>query len=142
MTVTPNRRQLLSSAALLTVAACTSSEGRPERPDPDDLLRDAAVVRERALLAMYDAVPVGLRAKVAATRTDHEAHLAALLGPAASPVTAPASQAPAIALPALVTAERAAAAAHATAALTASGPLAMLLASLAACEASHPVALA
>lgn len=138
-----SRRALLGLAAAVPLAACTSSdEGPPPAPDPDDLLRDAAVGRERALLRQYDAALVALpdlAVTLAPVRAEHAQHLAALLG--AEPSTTPAPVVP-VTLAALVAAERQAAAAHGQAALEASRELAGLLASLSASEASHPVALA
>jgi hypothetical protein len=140
VTATPTRRQLLSAAALLPVAACTSS-AEPAKIDPDDAIRAAAVERELTLIGQYDAylstsAPAKATATLAAIRADHAAHLTALghrLPSAPATVARP---------PSLIAAERAAAAAHAAAALDASPELAALLASLAASEASHPVALA
>ena len=127
-------------------ASCTSRE-KPATPDPDDPLRAAAVARERTLLAMYDAAAAGSgpadAAVLQAVRAEHAEHLAALLGqPSPSPSTAAAPSPTVATRPQLVAAERSAAQAHAAAAVTASPELAGLLASLAASEASHPVALA
>jgi hypothetical protein len=146
VSVSPSRRQLLQGAVLLpALAACSSPPGRPAASDPDVPLRAAAVDRERTLLAQYDAAASSsppLAARVAVVREEHARHLAALLGqaPTASPATSPAAAAPTLAQ--LVAAEHAAATAHAAGAVSASRPLAGLLASLAASEASHPVALA
>ena len=143
MTVAPSRRQLLAAAALLPVAACTTSDDRPARVDPDDALRAAAVERERALLSSYDAVLAALptlAARLAPLRAEHEQHLAALAAPSPSPSPSAAPTVRTVAQ--LVALERTTAAAHATDALSASRELAMVLASLAASEASHPVGLA
>jgi hypothetical protein len=146
VSVSPSRRQLLQGALLVpALAACTSSAARPAPADPDVPLRAAAVARERALLAQYDAAAASspsLAARVAAIRDEHTQHLAALLGqpPTPSPAASPAAVAPTLAE--LVAAEHAAAAGHAAGALGASRRLAALLASLAASEASHPVVLA
>jgi hypothetical protein len=134
MSASPSRRRLLQAALLTPLAACTTTAGRPARVDPDVALRAAAVARERSLLALYDAAPPS--ATVLAIRAEHEQHLAALGAP--SPAPSPATAATG----SLVAAERAAAAAHAADALVASPQLAAVLASLAASEASHPVALA
>lgn len=140
-----SRRALLGLAATVPLTACTSSdEGPPPLPDPDDLLRDAAVGREQALLRQYDAALLALpdlAPRLAPVRAEHAEHLAALLGaaPSAAPTAAPGAP---VTLAALAVAERQAAAAHGQAALEASRELAGLLASLSASEASHPVALA
>lgn len=133
MTASPSRRRLLQAALLAPLAACTAKPSRPEPVDPDVALRAAAVARERALIARYDAAPPS--PAVAAIRAEHEQHLAALGAPSPPPSATPAAAS------SLVAAERAAAAAHAADALTASPKLAAVLASLAASEASHPVAL-
>lgn len=164
------RRALLAGAALLPLAACTSEPApAPPPPDPDDLLRAAAAGRERALLAEYDrllaAVPE-LAVRLRPLRAQHADHLLALTGPpptgsptsvatspasATSPATSPPPLPPEVppaptaadALASLVVAEQAAAGAHTTDALAAADrDLAGLLASLAASESSHPVALA
>lgn len=135
-----SRRALLGLAAALPLAACTSDDGPPPAPDPDDLLRDAAVARERALLAMYDG-QTALSPALAGVRAEHAEHLAALLGAATTAEPSAAPSAP-VAVAALVAAEREAAAAHGSAALEASRELAGVLASLAASEASHAVVLA
>ena len=143
MTSRPTRRTVLSAGAVGLAAGCTSSHrtAGPSRPDPDVALTAAAVGRERALLAAYDAALAAAPARattLALVRAEHAAHLAALgVGPAASAAAAPASPAPSD----LAGAERAAAAAHAAAAVTASPRLAQVLASLAASEAAHQVAL-
>lgn len=145
-----SRRALLGLAAAVPLAACTADDGPPAPPDPDDLLRAAAVERERGLLQRYDAAALGvpaLAARLAPVRAEHAQHLAVLLGtpspsPAASAPAAPKPTDAATALAALVRAEREAAAAHGQAALEASRELAGLLASLSASETSHPVALA
>lgn len=158
------RRALLAGAALLPLAACTSEPApAPPPPDPDDLLRGAAAERERSLLAEYDrllaAVPA-LAVRLRPLRAQHAEHLLALTGPpptgspsptattpSPSPPPAPPEVPPAPtaadALATLVAAEQAAAGAHTADALTARDlDLAGLLASLAASESSHPVALA
>lgn len=144
-----SRRALLGLAGVLPLAACTADEGPPPPPDPDDLLRSAAVARELALLAQYDAAVLALPDRAAvlmSVRAEHAAHLAALQAPSASPSAAP-SPPPApspgpVSMAALVVAEREAGAAHAQAVLEASRELAGLLGSLAASEASHAVVLA
>ena len=147
-----SRRELLGLAAALPLAACTADDPAPAA-DPDDLLRTAAVERERALLREYDAVLLVLPAlatRLTPLRTEHAEHLAALLGrpePSGPPSAPAAPRVPpagtaAAALAGLVAAERAAAAEHGSGALSASRELAPLLASLSASEASHPVVLA
>ena len=151
MSLTPSRRRVLQAAVLAPVvtslaSACTSHGSRPEPVDPDVALRAAAVAREQSLLDLYTAAEgssPALAAQLALVRAEHEQHLAALgapsPGPSASSGTARTLAAP---LPrTLAAAERAAAQAHAAGALLASRPLAAVLASLAASEASHPVAL-
>jgi hypothetical protein len=128
-----SRRSLLAGLAVAPVAACTSGSSAPARVDPDVALRAAAVAREVDLVALYDALPP--TPVHAALRAEHVEHLRALgaVLPSARP-THPDPQP--------VPAERAAAAAHAADALRAGRGLAAVLASLAASEASHPVALA
>ncbi len=167
MNTRPTRRVVLSAGAFGLAAACTSPRRpgavRPARPDPDIALTAAAVDRERALLAAYDAALAAtpaLAGRLAPLRAEHAEHLAGLgagpspgLGAGLSPGTPTASPATAAAPPrgpgggagqarsSLATAEHAAAAAHAAATVTASARLAAVLASLAASEASHQVAL-
>lgn len=156
------RRALLAGAALLPLAACTTEPAPPPPPDPDDLLRSAAAARERALLAEYDRLLVVLPAlavRLLPLRAEHAEHLLALTGPpptgsptpsvppTASPLPLPPAVPPppatADALAALLAAEQAAAGAHTAEALDARDrDLAGLLASLAASESSHAVALA
>jgi hypothetical protein len=148
--VQPSRRQLLAGAAVVLSAACTDSRtsapspsASPAPPDPDVALTAAAVSREQALLALYDellAQQPALRAELAPYRADHAAHLAALR-PARPPSPTPTAGAPRASAArlraAIATAERRTASAHALASRGASPDLARLLASLAACEASH-----
>lgn len=147
-----SRRALLGMSAAVPLAACTR-DASPPPPDPDDLLRSAAVERERALLREYEAVLLvlpDLAVRLTPLMAEHAEHLLSLTRATATPSAAasgdPVPQVPppataAAALSGLVTAERAAATAHATAALEASRELAGLLASLSASEASHPVVL-
>ena len=144
MSLFPSRRRVLQGALLTLVSACTRRPQRPAPIDPDVALRAAAVARERALIAQYaGARPASpaVAAQLAAVAAEHAQHLIALgvttasTGPSPFPV-------PASSLAELVAAERAAAAAHAADALRASRLLAAVLASLAASEASHPIALA
>jgi hypothetical protein len=154
------RRSALASAGLALVTACTRRTARPARVlDPDEALKAAAVVREQALLNAYDdalRTAPALAARLAPLRADHAEHLAALSG-AASPgapatsgaastpstgaASTPGGQPPQAVLHALATLERTAATGHTADALIASRRLAPVLASLAACEASHLVVL-
>jgi hypothetical protein len=160
-----DRRSVLLGTALLTAAACSvdpSPPPPPPPPDPDEALRSAAVERERALLARYDAFSAtqpALAARLTSVREEHAEHLRVLLGPDEGPTAAPSDgppsapptaepadpvappAEPAAALAELVGAEAVTGAAHAAAALQAGGELAGLLASLAASEASHRVVL-
>ena len=148
------RRDVLRAAAAgaagLAAAGCTAPAPAPAPPHPDDRLVAAALTRERRLLALYDAALAArpdLAARLRALRAEHAVHLEALQppGPTASPTPGPtqtaASLPPEAALDALLVAEERAAREHAAAARTASGGLAAVLASLAASEASHRVAL-
>ncbi len=148
------RDVLLSGVLTVTTAACTSGSepAVPPSPDPDIALRDAALARERTLLAAYDAALVAhpsLRADLAPLRADHAIHLDRLTGPqpstpaTSSEPTPPAAAAttPAAQRATLRALERSAQAAHRDGAITASQVLAPVLASLAACEASHAVVL-
>ncbi len=146
MSVSPSRRRLLQAALLAPMAAgCTSSPPRPARVDPDVALRAAAIARERTLLDQYAALatPVG-----ATIRGEHEEHLRALGAPSKAPsaaASAGASTRPVATMvlrQQLASLERSTAAAHAADALAASPSLAVVLASLAASEASHQVPLA
>lgn len=146
MTVSPSRRRLLQAALLSpTLAACMSrADDRPAPIDPDVAIRAAAIARERALVEQYLAVTASSSAVVAQTAgllAEHEQHLAALDAATPSP-SATARQSPVATLAQLAAAEHAAAGAHAADALRASRPLAAVLASLAASEASHAVVLA
>ena len=156
------RRALLAGAALLPLAACTTEPAPPPPPDPDDLLRGAAAGRERALLAEYDrllTVLPALTTRLLPLRAEHAEHLLALTGPpptgsptatpspTASPLPLPPEVPPppttADALAALLAVEQSAGGAHTADALAAADrDLAGLLASLAASESSHAVALA
>jgi len=154
--VQPSRRQVLLAAGVATAAACTTDRPlRPLPPTPDEALRLHAVTREQALVDAYRAALLerpDLTIRLAPLLGDHTAHLAALL-----PDVAPsATDSPSPTLPprsakqvltALAVLEREAATAHATAAERAekgtscTRALAPLLASLAACEASHAAVL-
>lgn len=155
----PTRRALLGAGALLLAGCTAEAPPGPAPVDPDDALRAAAVAREGALLQAYDAAlraAPSLTARLAPVRAEHAVHLAALTGPGPSPSSsrsalpgAPGPGAPGPAtsagatgvLAGLVRAEQAAATGHAGDVAAASRPLAALLASLSASEASHPVVL-
>jgi hypothetical protein len=155
-----SRRTLLRTGLLLPLvatAACTEAGSPPDRPfepHPDVVLADAAAARERSLLAAYDAalgLAPALAERLAPLRAEHAEHLAALdvpqlptpsTEPSATPTPAPVLPAdPPALLVALAGLERSAATAHADACVRAGRGLAVVLASAAASEASHPVAL-
>lgn len=156
-------------AGLLTPAltACTADEGEPEGPpppDPDVLAADRAAQTERRLLAAYDAA-VALAPQLAdrllPLRADHVEHLAALglpetpapapvdpsAGPTPTPTPTPTVVAPPLPaepealLPAMAELERRAQAAHGRDAVLSGRGVGAVLASLAASEAAHVVAL-
>jgi hypothetical protein len=124
------------------VAGAVLPDRSPEpRPEPPGVLV-AAAAAERALLADLTATTGGtaeVRVLLAQAAADHRAHLAALTGLLA----AYRSMAPAAARGTprtraqLRSAERAASTAAARRAERLTGPTAALLASIAACEASH-----
>lgn len=149
---------MLAAGLLVPLAGCTgaapdpSPSPSPKLVDPDVALRAAAVERERGLLAAYDealAADPSRATLLAPLRAEHAAHLGALeVAAMAPPSTSPdSSSRPGAAAVRTATArlrsvERRAAAEHAADALPASRALAQLLASLAAAEAAHAVALA
>jgi hypothetical protein len=168
VTCCPSRRSVLRAGLALPLpllAGCTDPgpPAPPPPPDPDIALHDAAVAREQELLAAYDAgllAAPGLAPRLAPLRAQHAEHLAVLetADPAPPPSAAPSASAsptaapsvpappaapadPAIVLAELVVLENDAGAAHADAAVEASRELAPVLATLAASEASHRVAL-
>lgn len=167
---TPTRRALLVGGmrvgllglAMPALAACTA-DGRPSPPpppDPDVGRADEAAERERRLLAAYDAAVVlapALADLLTPLRAEHAEHLAALgVAELPAPTADPSAPPPVAVLPpppalpsdpaalraALAELERATANVHGDAAVLAGRGLAVVLASLAASEASHPVALA
>lgn len=154
--LTPTRRVVLvGSAAVLAGCSLDRSGGAkgPPPPHPDLVLADEAAARERAMLAAYDAalalVPQ-LADRLAPVRAEHAEHLAALGVPDPVPSAPPApASAPPPALPAepgallaaLADLERSTSVTHAGAAVHAGRGLAVVLASAAASEASHPLAL-
>lgn len=155
----PSRRAFLAAGLLLPLAACARAADPDPPPDPDLALRATSVARERELLALYDRALAAEPARatlLTALRDEHAAHLTALLGAPATPTSTaltpavpggatplgPVPAAGPVALNDLNAAEVAAAAAHADGVPAASRPLAAVLATLSAAEASHAVALA
>jgi hypothetical protein len=147
------RRALLAAGAGIAVAGCTGGESTDPTPsgspDPDSGLVQAAIARERVLLAGYAAAAAADPATadlLAEAATRHEVHLSRLLetGAAADPpATATASPSASSTMPAsppptpaeLRRAERSAAGAGLVAVPQATDPaLAGLLASIAASE--------
>ena len=147
----PSRRQVLLAAGVATAAtaaACTADKPlRPSVPSAKDALRSDAVARERELVDAYSASlsrHPAQRTLLAAILGDHAAHLAALTATATPSPTATASPTlpQPLSLGQLAALETKAARDHADACVRAgadcdAGSLALLLASLAACEASH-----
>ena len=165
----PTRRAVLLAPVLGAVgaaAACTSGGDGPDEapgPHPDVVLADEAAERERRLLAAYDsalALAPALAERLAPLRAEHAEHLSALgvpelpaPAPADPSAGAPASPDPAPTPPplpadppglltALADLERTTSTSHAGAAVRSGRGLAVVLASAAASEASHVVALA
>ena len=159
----PTRRAVLlgvpAAAGLAALASCTSGWDKPVAPapvNPDVALRAEAVLREQTLIRAYDTALLAAPAlgeRLRTLRAEHLTHLTALGAPPESSPTSPtplvtpgasttatASQL-AAALMGLRSAERAAGAGHTAALRTASVELAVVLATLAASEASHEVAL-
>lgn len=161
----PSRRQVLLAAGVATAAACTTDKPlRPLPPTLDETLRAAAAAREQSLVDAYVAAlreHPGLTSTLAPVLGDHAAHLAALrpdtpsatatATPVTTPLTTRTPRAPArsaaATLAGLAALEHEAATEHSTAAeraetdISCGRVLAPLLASLAACEASHAVVL-
>ena len=146
-----------AAAGLAALTSCTSGgDTQPAPVHPDVGLRAEAVQRERTLIRAYDAALLAAPAlgdRLRALRDEHLTHLGALGAP---PESAPTSPAPMVTpgtsaertaaqlaalLAALRSAERAAGAGHTAGLRTASAELAVVLATLAASEASHEVAL-
>lgn len=149
------RRALLGAAlgglAAPALTACTGSPFEPEPPapvPPDVRAAERAAERERELLAAYDAALVlapQLADRLLPLRGDHAAHLAALgLPEQPPPPPEPPSlpQDPVALLAALADLERRTATAHASAAVLGGRGVAAVLASAAASESAHVVALA
>jgi hypothetical protein len=131
----------LAVGALRPVAADDEGTGRP----PGDLV--AARDAEQVLIAAIDATTGGsalVRTALRQVRADHLAHQIALQAALDSYPQSPAGPSPSTSAPAealdvagLLSAESAASAQAAARAARLSGPSATLLASIAACEASH-----
>jgi hypothetical protein len=153
----PSRRAVLASAGAFALGGCVGSSEQPEpRPDPDLRLRDrvAAEVDElvRAYAAATDAFPA-LTGRLAPLAAEHQAHAAALRGPAPSgsprprtsssaPSTAPDVPGSSVATVTwLAGLERRAARRRGRQTGSAGPDLARLLASVAACESVHAVLL-
>jgi hypothetical protein len=145
----PSRRWFLAGGALVVLgaaggAAAALLRGAVPLPPAPAALR-AAAAAERRLIADLDATTGGspaVRRVIVQARADHAAHLAALTRLLAGyRRPAPASAAPRGGTPRtlaqLRTAEQRAAAGAAAHAAALDGGLAALLASIAACEASH-----
>ncbi len=151
------RRGALALGAGLVLGGCTSgSTARPDPVDPDVALAELARVREQTLLDAYAAAALAhpqLASRLTVLRAEHEVHLAAVATSAPSPPASPAVSSavslvappvvdsPSARLAALRNLETAMSRSHALAAVTASRTLAPVLASLAACEASHAAVL-
>jgi hypothetical protein len=141
-----------STAGVL--AGCTGPDSTPE-PDRTSEAVAALLAGEAALATRYRQVQArhpALRPVLRGVLADHVAHAAALRAvlprpapaapsPGASASSRPVPSTPAAALADLARAERAAEAAASAACLLADGDTAVLLASVAACEASHVVVL-
>ena len=157
------RRRVLAVSAMMVPLAATASCGVPDPlappPGPSPSVRAllAAIAAEQALLGSYARVLAaypGLAGMVHPFRAQHDEHLAQLKGrliipphvtppppsPAPQPAHRPASARAATGL--LASYERAAAAAQLGRLGAATPSLAQLLASIAASEATHAVALA
>ena len=158
-----SRRRVLAVSAMAVPVAATASCGVPDLlappPGPSPSVRTlrAAITAEQGLADAYARVTAAypeLAAMLRPFRTQHDDHLAQLRGrliipphvratpvpsPSPSPAGRPASTRAAIAL--LADAERGAAAAQLGRLGTATPSLAQLLASIAASEATHAVAL-
>jgi Ferritin-like domain len=150
-TARPSRRWFLAGGVALVlgggagVLAEILHESSPPSPAPPPAALSAAIEAERALLADLDATTGGsphIRQLVAAVRADHAAHLSALrrtlraTTPVRPPHDVPVHGRPRT-LAELRAAERKAAAVAAQHATALDGAAAALLASIAACEATH-----
>ena len=157
----PTRRAVLATGGALALAACLpADDSRPPRPDPDLRLRRVVAAEVRVLVAAYAAVAAAVpdagSARLARLRSlaaEHEAHVVALEGPptaspspspstsngtptpSAAPPQVPSTRAAAVSW--LAGLERAAADRRTGQVLRAGADLGRLLASIAACEATH-----
>jgi hypothetical protein len=143
------RRALLTGAvagaAGVLVAACTPLTGSDDAavPPADTDPLEPLLAAELALVASYDAVIAAKPAQAARLkplRADHAAHAQALkarLDPRRSNAVAAATTVQVSTVTALADAEQAAMDGATAACLAATGERAALLASIAACEASH-----
>lgn len=152
------------AAASLGTAGCATlnAASAAARVSPDVTTLRAAIAAETAMIARYTATAAarpGLRSGLGPLLGDHQAHLAELqhrlvvppnpavptaAAPSARPGTEPAPQVPAgdaAAVSALISAERAAAARLVAELRSVTPSFAQLLASIAACEATHATAL-
>lgn len=147
----PTRRWFLAGGAAVVLAGGAGvlaeilHESSPARPAPPPAALVAAIEAERALLADLDATTGGaphVRRLIAAVRADHLAHLSVLrrtlkaTTPMRAPKPAPVRGRPRK-LAELSAAESHAAAVAAQHAAALDGAAAALLASIAACEATH-----
>jgi hypothetical protein len=155
-TAAPSRRTVLTAAAALataSLAGCTDDE-TPAPPDPDLVLRNRVADQVGELVRAYAAATAafpGLRSRLSPLAAEHEAHVAALRGPAGSArlpsptgsvssAPPPAPQVPATATATvrwLADLEHRAARRRRRSCLRAGPDLARLLGSVAACEAAH-----
>jgi hypothetical protein len=153
----PSRREVLAGGALLAIGGCLPTDGTSGAPavSPEQRFRARVAGEVRDLASRYDAVIArfpGTRAELSTLAAEHEAHAAALLGPAPAGTASTSASASASATPspsptvaatveearaALAAAERAASRRRARQARRAAPELARLLASIAACEAVH-----
>ncbi|WP_234327295.1 ferritin-like domain-containing protein [Streptomyces sp. NRRL WC-3742] len=154
----PSRRTLLALGLLTSLTALTACTGTDDpsspaaTPDPDAPVRRRAVAATDAVLAAYDtalAAPgqqAALLQQLRAETIRHRAALAEGLPAAASPTATTASASPTAAPPGTpagtpAAEERRAAQAHLADLAAATGPLARLLASVAASRLLHAAAL-
>ena len=150
----PTRRDVLVGGAVLALAGCLpADQPEPRSTVPPEMRVRARIAAEvTSLSLLYTAVLARFpqaEPELATLAAEHDAHVEALLGPAARrtapPATPAPSASPAPAVPgslvqaraALVTAERAASRRRARQARRASPALARLLASISACGAAH-----
>lgn len=157
----PTRRAVLAAGSVLTLSACLpGADDEPTRPDPDLVLRRRAARQVDQLIASYAAVVTAFPQADAqqldtlrSLAAEHEAHAAALTGPApsGSPTASGTPAAPAVpAVPSTVPAalrwlaglERGAARRRTRQSLRAGPDLARLLAAVGASEATHAAVLA